>query len=287
MKIDSLEVFRLNAPFGAGVQNFSFKTPNRRQAALLHSLLAQHHLLVFTDLDEPLALGDLNAFFADLGDLSVNTDEVKEHWARLRRAAKFDPDSPAINYVSNVIAADGKPVGLLGDAELDWHNDHAPLTRVKKIGGLQAIEIDDGAPPTCFCDMYAALDTLEPPMRTLIDDRIAVHVDFALAAHKDASGHAAVPAVQHAVVKNHPDSRRPTLFVNRSTTERIAGVDAARSKQLLDDLFGHAYQERFMYAHEWRKHQFVVWDNLGLQHRRDSPMPGVKRTLLKFPGVAE
>jgi alpha-ketoglutarate-dependent taurine dioxygenase len=284
--VAGFDVQRIDAPFGAAVTGCRFDTADPAIAATVNSLLLQHHILVFPDLPGRLAHTELNDFFAHLGTLSEATSEVIEHWKRLAQAAKVDVDGEALHLVSNQ-ERDGRPAGLLGDAELDWHNDHAPLARVKKIAGLQGVEVDAGAPPTMFCDMYAALDTLPAALRHELADRVAVHRDFALAAHRDEQGHQSVPPVMHPVLKRHPDSGRTALFVNLSTTDHIVGLSEERNRQLLDDIFGHAYQSRFTYAHEWQPDVFVVWDNIGLQHRRDSPQRNVRRTLFRFPGVAE
>ena len=124
-------------------------------------------------------------------------------------------------------------------------------------------------------------------LRNELTTRSAVHAEFAIAAHGDAEGHRENQVVEHPAVKHHPDSDRPALFLSASTTDHLVGLSEERSRQLLADALSHAYQDRFIYSHTWASHEFVVWDNIGLQHRRDTPTPGLVRTLFRFPGVTE
>jgi alpha-ketoglutarate-dependent taurine dioxygenase len=48
---------------------------------------------------------------------------------------------------------------------------------------------------------------------------------------------------------------------------------------LLDAAFETLYDEANVYAHEWRVGDFVVWDNLALQHGRRANPNTVRRSL--------
>jgi taurine dioxygenase len=41
------------------------------------------------------------------------------------------------------------------------------------------------------------------------------------------------------------------------------------------------------YDHHWEKGDLLVWDNVGLQHRRDHMGPGKTRVMRVYEGVAE
>jgi alpha-ketoglutarate-dependent taurine dioxygenase len=41
------------------------------------------------------------------------------------------------------------------------------------------------------------------------------------------------------------------------------------------------------YDHHWTTGDICAFDNIGLQHRRDSMLPGVTRVLRAYEGVAE
>ena len=54
---------------------------------------------------------------------------------------------------------------------------------------------------------------------------------------------------------------------------------ARSSDELLDAVFAHLYQPANVYEHNWRIGDFVVWDNLALQHGRRSNPNTVRRSL--------
>jgi taurine dioxygenase len=72
----------------------------------------------------------------------------------------------------------------------------------------------------------------------------------------------------HPVCLRHPKSGQDLLFVTAQHASRLIEVDAERSDELIRLLLDHIYRPEFEYAHEWRPHDLLVWDNLALQHTR-------------------
>ena len=64
-----------------------------------------------------------------------------------------------------------------------------------------------------------------------------------------------------------PGDGKPCLFVNDTFTARIAGVSDAESNEILDFLFEHVTNPQFIYRHQWRKGDLLMWDNCATQHR--------------------
>jgi taurine dioxygenase len=75
-----------------------------------------------------------------------------------------------------------------------------------------------------------------------------------------------VPDLEIPVVRKHPFTGKPCLFVNEGYTTRITGVSEAESKELLDYLFQHVTRPEFIYRHQWREGDLLVWDNCATQH---------------------
>jgi len=48
---------------------------------------------------------------------------------------------------------------------------------------------------------------------------------------------------------------------------------------LLDRLWAHASQPQFVWGHEWRLGDVLIWDNRCLIHRRDAFDPTTRRKL--------
>jgi len=56
-------------------------------------------------------------------------------------------------------------------------------------------------------------------------------------------------------------------------------MEVADSEDLLDALWAHATQRRFMMYHEWQVGDLLMWNNLSVLHRRD-PFDPTKRRLM-------
>ena len=74
------------------------------------------------------------------------------------------------------------------------------------------------------------------------------------------------PAVDHPLVRTHPQTGRKALYLGNHATH-ILGMSEADSAALLGELLEHAAQRQFVYVHRWRVGDLVMWDNRCLLHR--------------------
>jgi taurine dioxygenase len=72
--------------------------------------------------------------------------------------------------------------------------------------------------------------------------------------------------VDHPLVRTHPDTGRPALYLGHHTM-RVIGMAENEGSALLDALLEHTTQARFVHAHRWRLGDLVMWDNRCLLHR--------------------
>jgi taurine dioxygenase len=70
------------------------------------------------------------------------------------------------------------------------------------------------------------------------------------------------------VLHHHPITGQPLLFVNEFFSSRIEGMEYDESEALYRELFAVLYDPAYLYVHEWRQGDLLVWDNLALQHAR-------------------
>ena len=63
-------------------------------------------------------------------------------------------------------------------------------------------------------------------------------------------------------------------------TAEIIGLPREESRQLLDRLFEHQRQDKFVYAHSWRPGDLLMWDNRCSVHARND-FPSYQRRLLR------
>jgi taurine dioxygenase len=232
----------------------------------------------------------MSIFFKDFGILSMETPEVKAHFARLAKLVPEYLENGAAEigarFTLSNVEKDGKKVGGLGNRELEWHNDQSDLPRLKMISCLEALDFEQGAGNTFFCDMYAVLESLPKSFRNQLENTFAIHDS---SRYRSAEGSAinTAPSASHPIMLAHPETGRRCLYVNPNFTSAIVGLPKDESDALLAELFKRAYQPEFIYEHPWQTGEVLIWDNIGLQHMRPAIIPTKRRTLRVFQGVSE
>jgi len=58
----------------------------------------------------------------------------------------------------------------------------------------------------------------------------------------------------------------PTIYVNRSFTTGIVGMDEASSEELLTRIFDHIERPEFQIRFRWQRNDVAIWDNRCLMH---------------------
>jgi len=190
---------------------------------------------------------------------------------------------PEIYVVSNIVE-NGRNVGN-ADAGRVWHTDSSYMKIPSRCSLLHAIEVphDDAGKPlgaTWFASMTAAYDELSDDMKRRIAGLQGVHnytiqYERRLAKVKAQGGQreeltgelkSKVPDVVHPVVVTHPLTGRKCVYVNTAFVIGIVGMDEAEGNRLRDELIAHSTADRFVYRHEWRVGDLVIWDNIATQH---------------------
>jgi taurine dioxygenase len=111
---------------------------------------------------------------------------------------------------------------------------------------------------TIWTNQHAAYDALSPALRRFVDGLTAVHSAAPF-------GRPEIEVV-HPVVRVHPETGRPSLFVNRAFTARICELDAAESAAVLALLYSVSEQPFLQCRYRWSEGTIAVWDNRCTQH---------------------
>jgi taurine dioxygenase len=152
-----------------------------------------------------------------------------------------------------------------------WHADVTFRTNPAKAAVLRMIEAPPVGGDTIWADMAAAYDNLPGDVKERIQGLTALH-DFTpafshlLTEEELAARQAEFPAVEHPVVRTHPETGRKTLFVNPSFTTRIVGLDPDESEELLQYLFRQAHVPEYQVRFRWEPNAIAFWDNRATQH---------------------
>jgi taurine dioxygenase len=193
---------------------------------------------------------------------------------------------PSVMLVSN-IRADGKPIGALPDGEMHFHTDQCHQEIPAKATMLYAIEIPSKGGDTLFANAYAAYETLPEDIKRRIAGRRALNAYTTDSTLRSASYDDAKSSYWHPVVRTHPATGRKALYVNRLMTREIEGLPREESEAILQMLFDHQEQERFVYAHVWRPGDILMWDNRCTLHARTDFSAGERRLLRRVTILGE
>lgn len=238
---------------------------------------AWHEHAVLLVRGQNLGDDDLLAFSRRLGPLDPPPNQ--------ERGRISPPGFPDIYVVSNVLDPQGDPIGALGAGEAVWHTDMSYLDMPPDASMLYALEIPPTGGNTWFCGMQAAYDALPPDLKRAIDGKRIKHDGTYNSGGYVRQGvtptddpHLA-PGAWHPAVLKHPANGRPTLYLGRRRNSYVEGLSPAESNAVLEALWAHIAQPRFVYEHVWRLGDLVLWDNRSTMHRRD-PFDGAARRVM-------
>jgi alpha-ketoglutarate-dependent 2,4-dichlorophenoxyacetate dioxygenase len=156
-----------------------------------------------------------------------------------------------------------------------WHTDGSFRRVPAALSMLYAHRVPARGPrgngETEFADLRAAYDALPEPTKAEIEDLVALH-DIAwsrgqLGFNDLLFGERQVlPPVPQRLVRRHPGSGRKTLYIAAHASE-IVGWPVPDGRLLLRELIEHATARDFVYRHDWRAGDLVIWDNRCTMHR--------------------
>ena len=182
----------------------------------------------------------------------------------------YDELDTAFMLVSN-IRENGKPIGTLPDGEMMFHHDTI-FKEKPHIGTLlYAIEVPSRGGNTKFNNLYKAYDALSDDVKSRIKGRTANHIyDYETineSNRKTQTGELRENWT-HPVSITHPRSGRRALYVDRLMTAHIDGLPEEESEDILETMFETAERPEFVYEHEWKPGDLLLWDNLCSAHAR-------------------
>jgi alpha-ketoglutarate-dependent 2,4-dichlorophenoxyacetate dioxygenase len=256
-------------PFFAGeVSGIDITRPlNAEQVAAIDKGMDQYGVLVFRGqhFDDESQL----AFSRNFGRLEEASGDI--NWGKARRI-----ESPLVNDISNLDndnqvmdRNDRKRLFSLGNRL--WHSDSSFKEIPAKYSLLSARLIPAAGGNTEFADMRAAYDALDSATKSEIEDLVCEHSQLysrSLLGFDDFTAEDKVrfkPVLQR-LVRRHPSTGRKSLFL-ASHAGAIVGRPVPEARALLRDLIEHATQRQFVYAHEWKQWDLVMWDNRATMHR--------------------
>ncbi|MEY4721161.1 MAG: hypothetical protein RIQ46_886 [Pseudomonadota bacterium] len=239
-------------------------------AAEIRDLLVERGVLIARDIhftDE-----EQRAFARTLGDLRLGTvkQEGDEGLMKVTFDEKVNPEYAKFFFGSQL-----------------WHMDgtYEEIPPFATILTPRVLSATGGE--THFANNYAAYDDLPDAEKAELDKLQVVHtMQAALFPGKPdctveefALWHS-YPNRVHPLVWRHKSGRKSLVL--STSASHVVGMHPADSVYLLQRLMAHATQDRYVYRHQWRMGDLLIWDNTGTMHRVLPFPPESGRQLHRF-----
>ncbi len=257
---------RITPALGAQVVGVDLRTLDESSSQQLYDALIAHQMIVIDGADLDLAAHV--ALARCLGDLAARHHSYVTH-----------PDH------DDVVVLDWLP-GSKPDAA-EWHADLTFRPEPAFATVLQAVVVPPVGGDTLWASMYSVHDSLDPGLRSDLEQLRAVHDPGAFRTGAYASGGdegitamlSAAGSAVHPVIAHHPVTGRPYLNVSEAFTRWIIGLSAPESNRILTMLFDTINRPDHHVRVRWRAGMIAIWDNRATQHYAVADYPNHRRVM--------
>lgn len=262
--------------FAARVEAPDLRTlTDENDLAAIAEGLDQHAVLVFPN--QPFTDAEQTAFTERLGRVfprsAAHGRSSAEHAKRLSGTERAI--IVGLIKVSNlddkneiVDRGDMRRVAKLGNRI--WHTDGSSVEPSSRYTLLSGRVIPPVKADTEFADTRAAYDALDDEEKAKLE---GLHVFHSLVYSRGLLGFTFPTEEQeklkgavYPLVRTIPSSGRKSLYLGAHAAH-VVEWPVAEGRLLLQDLTEHATQDRFVYRHDWKSDDLVIWDNRGTIHR--------------------
>jgi taurine dioxygenase len=251
MAYETINVTKITPKIGAEISGVDISSElTDQQFDEIHRAFLENQVVVFRN--QKLSVDQHKAFGKRFGDLHIHPaspNKIEGHPEIL--VIKADENS-------KIVAGEG------------WHSD-VSCDLCPPLGSLLYMHQTpaSGGGDTLFLSGYAAYDKLSEPMKNFLSQLTAVHDgDHVYRGRYGLNdNNKTYPSAEHPVIRTHPETLRPTIFVNRGFTTHIPQLSSIESKRLLEMLYDYQEDENFQCRIKWEPNTLVFWDNRCVQHR--------------------
>jgi len=265
----TLEIRKLGEAAGAEVLGLDTGAPwDAATRRTINRAFLDHLVLVFHG--DVMTPQGFMAFARNFGDLQPHVARKYRH-----------PEAEDIVMMTNV-GKDGKFDEVGASRGVGWHSDLSYDQVPAKATLLHALELPDRGGDTRFANMYLAYETMPEALKRRIT---GLKATFRYGGRQELSrGHLseedkAKPPVVHPVVRLHPETGRPSVYVNPYHALGIVGMPKDESDALLDEIFAWCDRPEFQWAHRWLVGDTIVWENRSAVHTASLDYPRDQRRI--------
>jgi len=253
-----LTINRLGQHAGAEALGVDLRTPlDAETRKRLNDALVEHVALVIRD--QTL---DAESFLTAMRNFG---EPVEQNFTAFR-----DKDVPFVNRISNTFP---NKAGERVYHSNYWHTDHANREEPPSYTALYALELPkSGGGDTGVVNMRAAYEALPDALKARIDGLKTVNVFQGSASTKKSARYAVSPRaiedkpVIHPLIRTHPENGSKAIYMHQGKVENFVGMTPEDSQALIRDLLETAIQPDFIYRHQWRLGDLLVWDDRASMH---------------------
>ncbi len=264
----SISIVPIGRCFAGEVSGVDLHRPlSPETVTAIESGMDQYAVLVFRD--QEISDKDQLEFSQNFGPVESSIGGNITKLDQRRLAVEF-ADVSNLDQNQNIYARDDRR-RLFNLGNRLWHSDSSFRAIPAKYSLLSARSIPADGPNTEYADMRAAYDTLDDKIKAEVEGLICEHslmysrgqLGFTDFTEEEQQTFAPVRQV---LVRTHPVTMRRSLFL-ASHAGTIVGWPMAEARIFLRDLIEWATQPQFVYVHDWRLHDLVIWDNRQTMHR--------------------
>lgn len=245
------KVTPLNPTIGAVIEGIDLSQAlNAAALALIERALLEHQVIFFRD--QPLSPVQHAALARQFGQLHIH------------------PIYPNIPEQPEIMLLDTELNDLRDNAL--WHTDVTFLAEPAMGAILSAKKVPAYGGDTLWSSATAAFEALSLPLQRMLCGLTATHdIAKSFPAERFGTDPAEVekleqakkkhPPISHPVIRTHPVTGRPALFVSEGFSTRINELDAKESDAVLKLLFEHIQKPEFVVRWSWQANDVAFWDN--------------------------
>ena len=174
-----------------------------------------------------------------------------------------------------------------------WHTDFTFQKKPPARTLLYALDVPPKGGDTLFANLQDAYESLSTGMQESLSRLRALHSavrsygpDASLKNHLEnmtITNEKKEPGFEsHPVIREHPVTGKPSLWINPTYTIRFEGMTDQESQPLLDYLNDLITEERFICRVNWKRDSLVMWDNRCTQHSASSDYEGHRREMWRI-----
>ena len=185
-------------------------------------------------------------------------------------------DYPEVSTIGNAKHPDGEDAAFFVRGGFGWHTDGTSACHVDAATFLYAVEVPKVGGDTLLCSTATAYENIPETLKDQLSDlemlcSFHAHNDLLLEADPDShipltkEEKRALPPVWHKIVQVHPVTGRTVLYMNFNPIE-FNSVSLSVGEERLQEALAVATQEQFVYRHEWKPGDILIWDNHAVLH---------------------